>query len=143
MFISAAGTPGQLWHHLIYSEDALNIDSQGLDAEFFSYCQNEAAFNATLVRNKILMCDFVEYSAGGAASEFQRAVETATSLNAAGLIVLNKATLLNLNLKRISLDPIPFTLPAVFIADSDAATVRNWGLSAFHTCFKSITILSL
>jgi hypothetical protein len=96
----------------------------GLDAEFFSYCQNAAPFNATLVRNKILVCNFVEYSGGGAASEFQKAVEVASSLNASGLIVLNKASLLSLKLQRVTMDPVPYFLPTVFIPNSDSATVQ-------------------
>jgi hypothetical protein len=120
----AAGTSPLTWHHLIYAEDAFSNDTLGLDAEFFSYCQTVASFNATLVRNKILACNFVEYSGGGAASEFQKAIEVASSLNASGFIVLNKASLLSLKLQRVTMDPVPYFLPTVFIPNSDSATVQ-------------------
>jgi hypothetical protein len=106
----------------------LNNDTEGLDAEFYSYCQNPAPFNATIVRGKVLMCNFVEYSGGSAAAEFENAVKVATSLKAAGLIMLNKASLLSMKLQRVSMDPVPYSIPTAFIPDSDAASVR------FHSC---------
>nr|XP_024378520.1 subtilisin-like protease SBT2.6 [Physcomitrium patens] len=120
--LPAAGTRPPIWYHLIYAEDALNNDTEDLDAEFYSYCQNLAPFNATLVRNKVLMCNFVEYSGNSAAAEFENAVKVATSLNAAGLIMLNKASSLSMKLQRVSMDPVPYSLPTAFIPDSDGAS---------------------
>lgn len=131
----AAGTPPPYWYHLIYAEDALNNDTEGLDAEFYSYCQNAAPFNASLVHNKVLMCNFVEYSGGSAAAEFENAVKVAMSLKAAGLIMLNKASSLSMKLQRVSMDPIPYSIPTAFIPDSDAASVRFHSRAYIRTNF--------
>lgn len=77
------------------------------------------------------MCNFVEYSGGSAAAEFENAVKVATSMNAAGLIMLNKASLLSMKLQRVSMDPVPYSIPTAFIPDSDAASV------SFHACALS------
>ncbi|CAM6128487.1 unnamed protein product [Calypogeia fissa] len=116
----SAGTPGKYLHQLIYAEDAFVNSTSAYDAEYFSYCQDPAHFRATLVKGRILICNFVEYFSGGAAAQFQAALTTAQKLEAVGLLILTESS--DGGREKVnSFDPIPFSLPASFVSDTNAA----------------------
>lgn len=121
--IDAAGTPGKYLHQLIYAEDAFANSTSAYDAEYFSYCQDPSPFKAALVKGRILICNFVEYYSGGAAAQFQAALSTAERLEAVGLLLLTEVSDAG-HEKGNSFDPIPFSLPASFVADTTAAKVK-------------------
>jgi hypothetical protein len=122
MLLTAAGTPRNSMYQLVYAEDAFASRTSTYDAEYFSYCQDPSPFKVTLVTGRILICNFVEYYAGGAAAQFQAALSTAEKLKAVGLLILTEASDAG-HQKGNSFDPIPFSLPATFVTDNDAAQV--------------------
>jgi hypothetical protein len=51
--------------------DAFLDTTSSLDFEYFSYGQDLTPFNALLVNNKILICNYIEYAADDIANQFQ------------------------------------------------------------------------
>lgn len=51
--------------------DAFLDTTSSLDFEYFSYGQDLTPFNALLVKNKILICNYIEYAADDIANQFQ------------------------------------------------------------------------
>ena len=75
---------------MIYSKDAYITESTDtFDPEYYSYCPDAEAFNKTLVRGKILICNFLQLFSGGAGIEIDDAIVTAKKLGAVGLIIVS------------------------------------------------------
>ncbi|KAJ7566579.1 hypothetical protein O6H91_02G109400 [Diphasiastrum complanatum] len=115
----AAGTKGQKLYPLIYSVDAF-ISGSSFDKEYYSYCPDPTAYNATLIKGKILICNFVEYFSGDAVAQLENALATARNTSAAGLLVVSQGV--QLIQQRSGLyDPIPFKIPGSFLQDANAS----------------------
>ena len=123
------GTPGKREYSMIYSKDAYSTDT--FDPEYYSYCPDAEAFNKTLVRGKILICNFLQLFTGGAGIEIDDAIVTAKKLGAVGLIIVSpEIAESSQQPKSTILDPRPYSLPTTFITDTDASLVST------HVCVR-------
>ncbi|MCO5604332.1 hypothetical protein L7F22_058497 [Adiantum nelumboides] len=119
----SGGTPGGRLYPLIYSKDAfIEQATSTFDTDYYSYCPDPQAFNKSIVKGKILICNFMQIFTGGAGAEINDAIATAKNLSAVGLLIISPDSEPSQQ-KSPVLDPSPYSIPATFITDPDASLI--------------------
>ncbi|XP_047954341.1 subtilisin-like protease SBT2.3 [Salvia hispanica] len=113
----APGTEGDTMYTLVSAIHALNTTTATANDLYVSECQDAGNFNQSVVEGNLLICSYsIRFVLG--LSTIKQALETADSLNAAGVVFYMDPYVIG-----FQLNPIPMKIPGIIIPSPDDSKI--------------------